>query len=338
MAGRINIALYDPIVRRRAALCHQLTDPHFSVLPFENAYELQFALHNNLYILIYDDFKSTDALIESIYRLGFTAPIIAYSERLDPQRVAEVIFYGAVDYLPGTFDKNTLMFSLTQVDARSRAIGNARHGGHRALAKLDLLTPREHDVLLAVAEGLSNEVIGKRLSISPRTVESHRANVLKKLDAKNSAEAVRIAFEAKLLSAHPREGATNFRSRLGVLARSLGSAYRLVGKGAGRSQRGAKALNDSEMRGSTRSQTMLLAAFWVSGDPTSHQLRVRDISATGLRGVTATQLTKGQEIVLEIRGVGKVEGRIVWASSELIGVQFGEPINPESTRIPVSRK
>ena len=82
---------------------------------------------------------------------------------------------------------------------------------------------------------------------------------------------------------------------------------------------------------------MLLAAFWVSGDPTSHQLRVRDISATGLRGVTATQLAKGQEIVLKIRGVGKVEGRIVWASSGLIGVQFGELINPESTRIPVSR-
>lgn len=197
MDNRINIALYDPFVRRRAALCHQLTDSHFSVLPFENAYELQFVTNNKFYILIYDDFKSTDALIESIYHLGITAPIIAYSERLDPQRVAEVIFYGVIDYLPGNFDINTLMFSLTQVDLRSRAIGNARHGGYRALAKLDLLTPREHDVLLAVAEGLSNEVIGKRLSISPRTVESHRANGLKKLGAKTSAEGVRIAFEAK---------------------------------------------------------------------------------------------------------------------------------------------
>lgn len=210
MADRINIAIYDPIVRRRAVLCHQLTGPHFSVLPFENAYELQFALQNKLYILIYDDFKSTYALIERIYHLGLTAPIIAYSDRLDPQRVAEVIFYGAVDYLPGTFDKNTLMFSLTQVDARSRAIGNARLAGHRALAKLDLLTPREHDVLLAIADGLSSDAMGRRFSISPRTVESHRANLLKKLDAKNSAEAVRIAFEARLPSAHSREGTTNF--------------------------------------------------------------------------------------------------------------------------------
>lgn len=181
------------------------------MLPFEESYELRFALQNSLYILIYDDFKSTNNLIDSISRQGLTAPIIAYSERVEPERVAEVIFWGAVDYLPGDFDNNTLMLSLARADARSGVLGNARHAAHRALSKMGLLTPREIDVLRAVSGGLSNQAIGKGLSISPRTVECHRANLLKKLDAKNSAEAVRIAFEAKVLSAPSCEAGTNFQ-------------------------------------------------------------------------------------------------------------------------------
>lgn len=199
MANRKNIALYDPIVRRRAALCFQLSDTDVSVFPFEHTNELRLALQNNLSILIYDDPESTELLVEDIYRLGINAPIIAYSDHPEPQRVAKLIFDGVADYLPIDFDKEMLMMSLAKVDVRSHAIGNTLRAGHRARGKLALLTPREQDVLFAVAEGLSNNAIGKRLGISPRTAEVHRANVIRKLEAKTSAEAVRIAFEAKLV-------------------------------------------------------------------------------------------------------------------------------------------
>ena len=53
------------------------------------------------------------------------------------------------------------------------------------------LTPREHLVLAEIVKGLSSREVARELGISPRTVEFHRANLLKKCGAKNTAELVR---------------------------------------------------------------------------------------------------------------------------------------------------
>jgi DNA-binding NarL/FixJ family response regulator len=60
------------------------------------------------------------------------------------------------------------------------------------------LTPREKEVLGCMAKGLSSRAIGAHLSISPRTVEVHRAHLLSKMQASNSPDAVRIALKAGL--------------------------------------------------------------------------------------------------------------------------------------------
>jgi two-component system, LuxR family, sensor histidine kinase TtrS len=52
------------------------------------------------------------------------------------------------------------------------------------------LTPREHEVLAEIAAGHTSKEVARRLAISPRTVEFHRANLLKKFCAKNTAELV----------------------------------------------------------------------------------------------------------------------------------------------------
>ena len=59
-------------------------------------------------------------------------------------------------------------------------------------AKLAELTPREHAVLAQIVAGASSKEAARGLGISPRTVEFHRANILQKLKAKNTAELVRI--------------------------------------------------------------------------------------------------------------------------------------------------
>lgn len=64
----------------------------------------------------------------------------------------------------------------------------------------DTLTDREREVLQLIADGLTNAEVGKRLFISCRTVESHRANLKKKLKLKNEAEIVRYAVEKGLLT------------------------------------------------------------------------------------------------------------------------------------------
>ncbi len=63
----------------------------------------------------------------------------------------------------------------------------------------DLLTNREKEVLQLVAEGNTNQQIGKRLFIGTRTVETHRAHVMEKLSLQNQAELVRYAVKWGLI-------------------------------------------------------------------------------------------------------------------------------------------
>jgi len=62
------------------------------------------------------------------------------------------------------------------------------------------LTSRELQVTKLIAEGKTNRVIAKLLFISVRTVENHRANILKKLKLKNTAELVKYAIRKKYVS------------------------------------------------------------------------------------------------------------------------------------------
>lgn len=61
------------------------------------------------------------------------------------------------------------------------------------------LTARERQVLALVAEGLSSKEIAAELGIGARTVETHRERVMDKLDARNAADLVRIAFALGLV-------------------------------------------------------------------------------------------------------------------------------------------
>ena len=64
----------------------------------------------------------------------------------------------------------------------------------------EMLTAREREVLHLAAEGLTRAEIAERLSISPRTVETHRANLMRKLGIRNQSELIRYAFQKGILS------------------------------------------------------------------------------------------------------------------------------------------
>ena len=64
----------------------------------------------------------------------------------------------------------------------------------------DTLSTREREVLKLAAEGLTNAEIGERLSIGKRTVETHRANLIRKLDLKSQADLVRFAIHRGIVS------------------------------------------------------------------------------------------------------------------------------------------
>ena len=68
-----------------------------------------------------------------------------------------------------------------------------------ALEAYEILTKRERMVFNLAAEGLNNPEIARRLEISVRTAETHRSNILRKLNVANQAELVRYAIEHHLL-------------------------------------------------------------------------------------------------------------------------------------------
>ena len=82
------------------------------------------------------------------------------------------------------------MISQTVIDGYIR---NARDQDAQQ-GELTLLTPREREVLQLLAEGLPNREIAAQLSISIKTVESHRSNMMTKLEVKNKTELIKYAL------------------------------------------------------------------------------------------------------------------------------------------------
>lgn len=70
---------------------------------------------------------------------------------------------------------------------------------HRVLESNSLLSDREIEILKHLSEGQSNESVSQNLKISVLTVKTHRKNILRKLNAENSLQMIRIAFEKGLI-------------------------------------------------------------------------------------------------------------------------------------------
>ena len=106
---------------------------------------------------------------------------------------------GVLDYVVWPVNDAELLATLTRAEERGRTQTNARLREAVARSRIEVLSEREREVLGGVATGLSNELIARQLGISSRTVEIHRANMLQKLGANHTSEAIRIAIEASLI-------------------------------------------------------------------------------------------------------------------------------------------
>ncbi|MCL2459165.1 MAG: response regulator transcription factor [Desulfobulbus sp.] len=126
---------------------------------------------------------------------GFThltsIPFLFVSALNSSEQVRRGMNAGADDYLTKPFTAEDL---LAAVSARLRRFASLRtvtksRGGptEEEMRKLQLITPREREILLLVAKGKSSRLIGELLFISPRTVDVHRNRLLRKLGAANAA-------------------------------------------------------------------------------------------------------------------------------------------------------
>lgn len=125
--------------------------------------------------------------------------------------VLEAVRLGAVGYLTKDLDSDALLRSIRGVRdgdlamprrLAARTMRDLVEGvGSRVMDRgtpgLDALSPREEEILRLLTDGLTDREIGEGLTISTRTVETHVSNILRKLDARNRAEAARRYLERR---------------------------------------------------------------------------------------------------------------------------------------------
>lgn len=200
MIRRSNLLLVDGDLRRRAAISHCLSAAGLHVEPFEDVRELYSRWPSDGVLLVHDETTIIADLIATMSQTGEWLPIIGFAEQPATRRIVEAVLQGAVDYLVWPFEETQMIESMELAEDRARSVAGTKLREAVARSRVERLTRREREVLAGVAGGLSNRLIGERLNISPRTVEIHRANMLNKMGANHTSEAIRIAIEASLVN------------------------------------------------------------------------------------------------------------------------------------------
>lgn len=131
-------------------------------------------------------------LQQEMARRGIPLPIIFLTGQGDIPTSVRAIKAGAVDFLTKPVAAADLLASTQAALVESVRIQARTEESHYARERLALLTEREREVLDLAVAGYANKAIASRLGISHRTVEIHRARILKKTGTANLIELARL--------------------------------------------------------------------------------------------------------------------------------------------------
>lgn len=198
LGAGLKVALVDPDGRRRAEAARLMYENGLHVEPYENFDELRQHWPQAGLVMLHDDPAALEQTFELMIDQPSWLPVIVYSEGPPPERVVDVILQGAMEYLAWPLDAERLRERMRLLFSRKRSFGELRRRAMKAQRIIDGLTKREREVLFELASGNSNKAIARNLSISPRTVEIHRAHMMGKLGARSSHEVVAVALFADL--------------------------------------------------------------------------------------------------------------------------------------------
>jgi DNA-binding NarL/FixJ family response regulator len=146
------------------------------------------------------------ACLDLLRRQDAELTVIVLSDADDARLIGEALRRGATAYLSKACDPShlasairltynrTLFTALPPVDADS---------------DIDVLSPREREVLAAITGGLSNHEAARRLTVSEQTVKYHLTNIYRKLHVANRTEAARLGYRHGLVAPQPTEPSAN---------------------------------------------------------------------------------------------------------------------------------
>lgn len=136
-------------------------------------------------------------LQEKLDDIHAVVPIIFITGHGDVPMAVQAIKAGAADFIQKPFRDQELIDRIKEVleeDVDNRA---GRLEKSEILKRMETLTDRENEVMDQVVAGKANKVVAIDLSVSQRTVEIHRANVMEKMKARSLAQLVRLVMKAR---------------------------------------------------------------------------------------------------------------------------------------------
>jgi len=138
-------------------------------------------------------------LLRRLREMRIELPVIVMTGHADVPLAVEAMKAGAVDFIEKPFEDDTILGAVRTAIAREE--GGAKPSGERGEIdeRLKSLSARERQVLEGLVAGQPNKIIAHNLSISPRTVEIYRANVMTKMKAPSLSDLVRMALIGGLL-------------------------------------------------------------------------------------------------------------------------------------------
>ena len=120
-------------------------------------------------------------------------PIIFVTGYGDVPMTARAMKAGAVDFLQKPFNDQELLGAIERALARNAQMRQEQSEQRRVQARLQLLTPREREVLERVVAGKTNKEIAAEFGITEKTIKVHRARVMEKMQADSLAQLVVLA-------------------------------------------------------------------------------------------------------------------------------------------------
>lgn len=121
-------------------------------------------------------------------------PVIFISGHGDVPLAVRVMKAGAVDFLTKPFNDQVLLESINKALRLDKTNREKQQENAQANAKFALLSHREVQVLQGIVAGKQNKVISAELKISLKTVEAHRASVMKKMSVRSVPELVKLVL------------------------------------------------------------------------------------------------------------------------------------------------
>lgn len=135
------------------------------------------------------------ALLRRVKAMQGGTPVFMLTDEPQISAAVTAMKLGATDVISKPIDTEYLLTILREALQQEAHFGPLRGGRRQVDVRgFSELTPRERQVLQLITNGQSNKEAGRELGISPRTIEVHRARVMEKLGARNTADLMRIVL------------------------------------------------------------------------------------------------------------------------------------------------